>query len=71
MSSPIDTESRVPIREQRGKELESFRREVIKVRNHRIYKQLVVVEVHDCDPVTVDAGELERAIRNAVNAHRY
>ena len=70
MSNPIKTESKIQVYEKQGRDLKFDEREDIVVKNHWNRKALVVLIINDI-AYTVASDELERAISNARNAHKF
>lgn len=66
----MKTESKIEIYEINGTESKPVERPVIIVRNHWNRRNFVVIEIDDKN-YTVEAGELNRAIENAKNAHKF
>ena len=72
MGNPIDVESKVEVYERNGSDLGGLKsdKEPLIVKNHWNRREFVVLQYEDKE-ITVVVGDLERAIKNAYNAHGF
>ena len=72
MGNSIDVESKVQIYEFDGKKDNTLKsdEELLIVKNHWSRREFVVLEFNGKE-ITVVASDIERAITNAQNAHRF